>query len=45
MHGEYELSKMPGWERASLGYHTDDGKIYWCTDAEKNDHNGKETKG
>lgn len=45
VHREYELNKMPGWERASFGYHTDDGKIYRCTEAENNDYNGKETKG
>ena len=45
MHEEYEMKKMPGWERASLGYHTDDGKIYQCKDAENNDYYGKETKG
>lgn len=35
----YDTSRMPGWENGSLGYHTDDGKIY------HNDTTGRETKG
>ncbi|KAL9954088.1 hypothetical protein ACROYT_G041582 [Oculina patagonica] len=35
----YDTSRMPGWEDGSLGYHTDDGKIY------HNDTTGRETKG
>ena len=31
---------MPGWREESLGYHTDDGKIYY-----NDDYSGRETKG
>ena len=31
---------MPGWRKESLGYHTDDGKIYY-----NDDYSGRETKG
>ena len=37
--GQYNTRNMPGWYRESVGYHTDDGKIF---------HNfgiGVETKG
>ena len=35
----YDTTDMPGWGKDSLGYHTDDGKIYY------NDTPGRETKG
>ena len=37
--GEYDTSQMPGWREESVGYHTDDGKIYY------NDTTGRETTG
>ena len=36
---DYKTNQMPGWRKESLGYHTDDGKIYY------NDTSGRETKG
>ena len=38
--GDYDTRRMPGWQKESLGYHMDDGKIYY------NDSSaGRETKG
>lgn len=37
--GDYDTTQMPGWRKESLGYHTDDGKIFY------NDTSGRETKG
>lgn len=37
---KYNMSYMPGWDNESVGYHTDDGKIY-----HNDDYDGKETKG
>ena len=36
---DYTLTEKPGWEKGSVGYHIDDGKIY------HNDSSGKETEG
>ena len=36
---KYKTTQMPGWRKESLGYHTDDGKIYY------NATSGRETKG
>ena len=36
---DYKTNQMPGWHKESLGYHTDDGKIYY------NNTSGRETKG
>lgn len=36
---DYETNQLPGWHEESLGYHTDDGKIYY------NNTSGRETKG
>ncbi|KAL9952844.1 hypothetical protein ACROYT_G040157 [Oculina patagonica] len=36
---DYDTSNMPGWYKESVGYHTDDGKIY------HNCGHGEETKG
>ncbi|KAL9952826.1 hypothetical protein ACROYT_G040139 [Oculina patagonica] len=37
---DYNTIRMPGWDKESVGYHTDDGKIYHY-----NARDGKETKG
>ena len=39
VHEDYDKSKMPGWCEGTLGYHSDDGKIY------HDSNDGKETKG
>ena len=39
--GDYDINKMPGWEDGTVGYHTDDRKIF---DAEEPDY-GKKTTG
>ena len=39
MKEDYDISEMPGWNVGSVGYHTDDGKIF------HSDINGKETEG
>ena len=39
--GDYDFNVMPGWEDGTVGYHTDDRKIF---DAEEPDY-GKKTTG
>ena len=36
----YNTSAMPGWHKGSVGYHTDDGRIFQNTSSA-----GRETKG
>ena len=39
--GDYHINKMPGWEDGTVGYHTDDRRIF---DAEE-PYSGKKTQG
>ena len=44
----YDNSQMPGWENESVGYHTDDGKIFQSVKTGDEDAyvtTGRETKG
>ena len=37
---DYDKNDMPGWYKGTVGYHTDDGKIFYDSP-----NKGKETKG
>ncbi|XP_068739838.1 uncharacterized protein [Montipora capricornis] len=41
----YSETVMPGWEKQSLGYHTDDGKIYHSSAQLRYDYFGHDTEG